>query len=158
MKPGDAWMPNALMDPWRLVELADGSEALFGFAVEHAGTGGLSWVFSTSVVWLDEAAGRAQTLSGRRYALGRCITAAELPTVEASIAFSLLVSPHLDDPGAVPPVLGDPAAAAIWVAACKMARHLKAEAPPLGDAAAVGAFVGSNMERYTLLRAGRRPS
>lgn len=158
MTPGDVWMPNAPMDPWCLVELADGSEALFGFAVEHAGTGGLSWVLSTPAVRLKAAAGRAQTLSGRRYALGRRITAAASSTVEARIAFSLLVSPYLDAADAVPPVPGDPAAAAIRVSACKMARHLEVKAPPLDDPAAVGDFVRSHVERYALLRAGLRPS
>ena len=81
------------MDSWCLVELADGAEVLFGFVVEHAGTGGLSWVRSTAVVWLDETAGRARTASGRRYALGRRIAVADLPTEEARIAFTFLVSP-----------------------------------------------------------------
>ncbi|MCO6415873.1 hypothetical protein JYK14_06745 [Siccirubricoccus sp. KC 17139] len=146
------------MDPWCLVQLADGTEALFGFAVEHAGTGGLSWVLSTSVVWLDVEAGRARTLSGRRYTLGRRITAIELPTEEARIAFALLVSPHLEDPETGPPFAGDADLAATWVAACKMARHLKMDAPPLHDPAAIRDFVTSNMERYVMLRNGRRPS
>jgi hypothetical protein len=158
MNPDDGWAPNARMDPWCLVELADGSEALFGFAVEHAGTGGLSWVLSTPVVWLDAAAGRARTASGRRYILGRRVTPLELPTEEARIAFSLLASPHLEDPDAAPPFAGDADLAATWVAACKMARHLKLEAPPLHDPAAVRDFVDRNTERFTLLRAGRKPS
>lgn len=146
------------MDPWCLVELADGSEALFGFAIEHGGTGGLSWVLSTSVVWLDAEAGRARTLSGRRYTLGRRVTAMELPTEEARIAFALLVTPHLDVHTATPPTTGDPATGAAWVAACKMSRHLNVAPPPLHDPAAVRDFLGSNMERYMLARAGRRPS
>ncbi|NOG73675.1 hypothetical protein [Roseicella sp. DB1501] len=150
--------PDATMDPWCLVELGDGDEVLFGFAVEHARTGGLSWVRSTAVVWLDETAGRARTASGRRYALGRRTTMADLPTEEARIAFALLVGPHLADPDAGPPVDGDPAAAAAWVAACKVARHLGLDAPPLSDPAAVARFITSNIESYALLRSGRRPS
>jgi hypothetical protein len=156
--PDDDRLMHAVLDPWCLVELGDGSESLFGFAVEHAGTGGLSWVLSTPVVWLDEAAGRAQTSSGRRYVLGRRITPLELPTEEARIAFSLLVSPHLEDPDSAPPFAGDADLAATWVAACKMARHLKIDAPPLHDPAAVRDFVAANMERYLLHRHGRRPS
>jgi hypothetical protein len=158
MNPDDDWAPNALMDPWCLVELADGSEVLFGFAIEHRGTGGLSWVLSTSVVRLDAAAGQARTHSGRRYTLGRRLTAMELPTEEARIAFALLLTPHPDARAAVPPTTGDPATSAAWVAACKMARHLNVAPPPLHDPAAVRNFFGSNMERYALARAGRRPS
>ena len=148
----------AVMDPWCLVELADGSEALFGFAVEHAGTGGLSWVLSTAVVWLDAAAGRAETTSGRRYALGREVTADTLPTIEARIAFAFLVSPHSPAAIPLPPVSGDLFTAAMWVSACKMARHLRLEAPPLEDAAAVTHFLETNIEQYRLLRHGWRPS
>ena len=103
----------------------------------------VSWVRSTAVAWLDETAGRARTASGRRYALGRRTTVANLPTEEARIAFAFLVSPHLADPGAEPPVDGDSAAAAAWVAACKVARHLGLEAPPLRDPAAVTEFLAS---------------
>ena len=158
MNPDDRWIPNARMDPWCPVELADGSEALFGFAVEHADTGGLSWVLSTPVVWLDVAAGRARTRSGRRYTLGRRVTPLELPTEEARIAFSFLAAPHLEDPDAAPPLAGDADLAATWVTACKMARHLKLETPPLDNPVALRDFVARNIERYTLLRTGRRPS
>jgi hypothetical protein len=156
--PNDDRSMHAVMDPWCLVDLADGTESLFGFAVEHAGTGGLSWVLSRPVVRLDEVAGPAQTSSGRRYVLGRRITPLELPTEEARIAFSLLVSPALEDPKTGPPFAGDADLAATWVAACKMARHLKVDAPPLHDPAAVRDFVASNMERYLLHRNGRKPS
>ena len=146
------------MDPWCLVEFADGSEALFGFAVEHADTSGLSWVLSTPAVWLDAAAGRARTRSGRRYELGRRVTPLELPTEEAQIAFSLLASPHLEDPDAAPPFAGDADLVTTWVAASKMARHLGVAAPPVDDPVALRDFVARNTERYALLRTGRKPS
>jgi hypothetical protein len=120
------------MDPWLLVKLANGSNALFGFAIQHAGTGGLSWVLSTPVVWIDTEAGRAETASGRRYTLGREVTVGTLPTVEARIAFTLLVAPHLADPSPLPPV------------------------PQ--DSAAVTDFLETHIERYRLLLDGRRPS
>ena len=149
---------HALMDPWCLVELADGFEALFGLEVEHAGAGGLSWVLSTPVVWLDAATGQAETTSGRRYALGREVTADTLPTIEARIAFAFLVSPHSPAAIPLPPVTRDLITAAMWVSACKMARHLRLEAPPLEDSAAVTHFLETNIEQYRLLRDGRRPS
>jgi hypothetical protein len=148
----------AVMDPWCLVELMGGSKALFGFAVEHPATGGLSWVISTPLVWLNPVAGRARTWSGRHYVLGRRITPLELPTEEARIAFSLLASPHLEDPETGRTFAGDADLAATWVTACKMARHLKIDAPPLHDPAAVRDFVTCNMERYAMLRDGRRSS
>ncbi|SDB22552.1 hypothetical protein [Belnapia rosea] len=158
MRPDAAWVPNGLMDPWCLVELADGTETLFGFAVEHSGTGGLSWVLSTPIVWLDAAAQQAETASGRRYALGREVTADTLPTIEARIAFAFLVSPHSPAAIPLPPVKGDLFTAAMWVSACKMARHLRLEAPPLEDSAAVIHFLETNIEQYRMLRDGRSPS
>ncbi|WP_109516977.1 hypothetical protein [Teichococcus aestuarii] len=149
---------RAAMDPWCLVALDTGYEHLFGFAIQHAGTGGLSWVLSTPVVWIDAATGRAQTESGRRYTLGRAVTPEALPTLEARIAFALMVEPQLTDPLPLPPVPKDLPAARKWVVACKMARHLGVEPPPLKDEAAVAHFLGANMERYWRLRDGRRPS
>jgi hypothetical protein len=158
MTPDDNWTPNAVMDPWCSVEIDGGTEILFGFAAEHEATGGLSWVRSSPVVWFADDARRAQTESGRRYSLGRRITIDRLPTEEARLAFALLVAPYLDDPDLAPPVAGNLATAESWVIACKMARHLKLEAPPLSDPAAIREFMAANMERYTQLRMGRRSS
>jgi hypothetical protein len=151
-------LSNALMDPCCLGELTDGSEALSGFAIEHAGTGGLSWVLSTPVVWIDAAIGRAETASGRRYTLSQEVTADTLPTVEARIAFASLISPQ--SPAAIPLPLAstDLATAAMWLSACKVARHLMLEAPPLEDSAAVTDFLETSTKRYRLLRDVRRPS
>jgi hypothetical protein len=39
---------DAYMDPWCVVRIITGDRLLFGFAVHHSGTGGLSWVRGTA--------------------------------------------------------------------------------------------------------------
>lgn len=158
MNAREEWRPNARMDPWCSVEIDGGAEILFGFAVEHEATGGLSWVRSSPVVWFLDDCRRAQTQSGRRYSLGRRIDLNRLPTEEARFAFAILVAPYLDDPDIAPPVAGNLHAAERWLIACKMARHLKTETPPLSNPDAVNEFIVTNMERYGFLRLGGKLS
>jgi hypothetical protein len=146
---------RAIMDPWALVALVDG-ESLYGFVIEHAGTGGLSWVLSTPVVWLDPEAGQARTRSGRRYELGRRIEISDLPDEEARLAFAFLARPYLRDPSRIPPP-PDPVTAMAWLTARKMARHLGLEPPPLKQEAAIKDFMTRNMRRYVeYRRSGQR--
>src|ERR1700739_1608390 len=81
---------TAEMDPWLVVSVA-GEPSLFGFARQHPRTGGLSWVLSTMIVELNEAVGRARTISGRVYTLGRRISCGELDE-EGSLALRLLLA------------------------------------------------------------------
>ncbi len=132
------------LDPWLPLELG-GEEVLFGYAGRHPATGGLSWVRSSPVVELDEAAGRARTAGGRVYALGRRTGIGRLDE-EARTALRLLAAEFLP---------GD-ADDARWVSPRKWARHLGVEAPPR-DRAAVERFLRGHGERYLALRAGRGP-
>jgi hypothetical protein len=145
--------PDAHMDPWCLVPLATGGEILFGFAVHHPTTRGLSWVRSTPVLALDEATGRATTMSGRRYGLGRRIEPAgiSLEGEEAWLAFDLLIGDDAANDVAVPPISTDRKSDVIWLAACKMARHLGIAGPGRAPDA-VQAFVVQNIEAYRQLR------
>jgi hypothetical protein len=144
---------DACMDPWCLVPLVAGGEILFGFALHHPTTGGLSWVQSTPVLALDEATGGATTASGRRYGLGRRIEPAGIPLEgeEAWLAFDLLIGDDAANEVAVPPISMDRKTDAIWLAACKMARHLGITAPGRAPDA-VQAFVKQNIEAYLRLR------
>ena len=150
--------PDAHMDPWCVVPLGDGAEVLFGFAVRHPGTGGLSWVRSTPVRELDEASRRATTASGRRYELGRRIELEDVPGEgdEAWLAFDLLIGLDAADGDAVPSTSADPPRDTRWVAACKIARHLGIEAPGRAPAA-VEAFLALNMIAYIARRRPGRP-
>ncbi|MGX9967096.1 hypothetical protein ACVFYP_27485 [Roseomonas sp. F4] len=154
MTAPEDWRPNARMDPWCPVEIDGGVEILFGYAVEHNELGGLSWVRSSRVMWFAADYSRAQTMSGRRYALGQRIELDQLPDEEAKVAFAVLVAPYLDDPHLAPPVAGDLFVAGRWVLACKMARHLKTAAPPRSDPNAVEAFIETNRNRYSRLMSG----
>ena len=84
---------DAYMDPWCVVSVITGERLLFGFAVRHPATGGLSWVRSTPIRHLDEVTGCAITESGRPYALGRRIEPEKVPLEgeEAWLAFDLLI-------------------------------------------------------------------
>lgn len=158
MTASEEWRPTARMDPWCSAEIDGGAEILFGFAVEHEATGGLSWVRSSAVVWFSDDFSRAQTQSGRRYTLGRRTVLDRLPDEEARLAFAILVAPYLDDPELAPPVAGNMHTAERWLIACKMARHLNTETPPLSNPNAVDEFIAINLERYSSLRSGRRLS
>ncbi len=137
---------TAGLDPWLPLELG-GEEVLFGYAGRHPRTGGLSWMRSSPVVELDEAAGLARTASGRVYALGRRTGIGRLDE-EARTALRLLAAEFL---GAE--LLPGDADDARWVSARKWARHLGVAAPPR-DGEAVGHFLRGHGERYLALRAG----
>jgi hypothetical protein len=126
-----------------------GDEAsLFGFALFHPRTGGLSWTMSTQVVELDQVVGQARTASGRVYALGRRITSVDLDD-EGRVALSLLLAKWTKlEP---PPDQDFP-----WLTACKMARHLKVEAPPRHDPVAVELFLAIYHEAYVAVLDCRR--
>jgi hypothetical protein len=146
-------MSTARMDPWCPVPLIGGARVLFGFAVWHPNTGGLSWVCSTPIRKLDAASGQATTASGRRYTLGRQIQPEDVPGEgeEAWIAFDLLIGADAADGDAVPPISADPGRDTRWVTACKVARHLGLGAPRRAPADVDG-FLRRNMDAYRLRR------
>ena len=139
----------AEMDPWLVVDVG-GEPSLFGFAQRHPNTGGLSWVLSTAIVELDEAAGRARTASGRVYALGRRIEPGALDE-EGSLALRLLLTKWTRRE---PPPDQD----LRWLTARKMARHLRVEPPRRDDPAAVELFLQTYHESYVARRDGREPN
>jgi len=145
--PADDGPAAAGLDPWLVLELG-GDEVLFGFAARHPATGGLSWVRSSPVAELDQAAGRARTASGRVYALGRRAAPGELDE-EGRTALRLLAAESLG-PEPLPGDVDD----ARWVSARKWARRLGVDAPPR-DRAAVGRLLRRHGERHLALRAGR---
>jgi hypothetical protein len=134
---------TAVMARWMMVEACDG-ECLFGFAAEHPGTGGLSYVLSTHVVELTEAADRARTASGRVYALGREISVRELDA-EGRVALRVLLANGSDG---YPGVDDDLA----WVSARKMARHLRVSPPSRANPAAVQRFIDRHINAYRARR------
>lgn len=148
--------PDACMDPWCLVQLVTGQSVLFGFAVRHPTTGGLSWVRSTVVEEHDAAAGRARTRSGRVYDLGRHLLQEDIPaeSLEAWVAYDLLMADDAKRYDAVPPVSADLELDAMWLAARKMAKHLDVS-PPNRRPAQVHAFLRRHMDAYVTLRARR---
>lgn len=149
--------PDATLDPWCVVPII-GERVLFGYAVTHPETGGLSWMSSTPVRYLDETAQRATTASGRRYALGRRIEPTDVVTEgeEARVAFELLIGAAATDAAAGPSISIDRHPDACWVTACKMARHLGIT-PPARSPVAVQDFLRLHGEAYAALRAsGKR--
>ena len=142
-------IPTASMDPWLVVDVSS-EPSLFGFARRHPSTGGLSWVLSTAIVELDEAAGRARTKSGRVYELGRRIEPGELDE-EGSLALRLLLARWTRRE---PPPDQD----LRWLTARKMARHLRVEPPRRDDPAAVERFLRTYHESYVARRDGRGPN
>jgi hypothetical protein len=145
------------MDPWCAVPLIGGERVLFGFAVWHPNTGGLSWVCSTPIREFDAASSQATTASGRHYMLGRRIQPEDVPDEgeEAWISFDLLIGADAADGDAVPPISADPARDARWITACKVARHLGLTAPSRAPTD-VEAFLVRNMGAYALRRAAGR--
>jgi hypothetical protein len=146
------------MDPWCAVPLIGGERVLFGFAVWHPNTGGLSWVCSTPIRKLDAESGQATTASGRHYRLGRRIQPEDVPNEgqEAWIAFDLLIGADAADGDALPRISADPAGDTQWVTACKMARHLGLTAPSRAPTD-VEAFLVQNMGAYMRRRTAGRP-
>ncbi len=137
---------SALVDPWLLVTGHDGL-CLFGFAVRHGGTGGLSWVLSTPVRYLDLLSAQARTRSGRRYDLGQCITVHELDE-EAGVALHLLLDRQHFHPG--------PDSDARWLTACKMARHVGVAIPSRNCAELIDDLIERHRGRYAALRSEGR--
>jgi hypothetical protein len=122
---------DACMDPWCVIRMLTGDDILFGFAIRHPRTGGLSWLRGTPIQHLDDVSRGATTASGRHYRLGRRIELEDIPWEgeEAWLAFDLLVRPQADHDEAVAMLSAHPEHDAQWVAACKMARHLRIDAP-----------------------------
>lgn len=139
--------PIALMDPW-LVVCANAERSLFGFARRHPTTGGLSWMLSTPIVELNEVTGRARTLSGRPYQLGRRIEPCELDE-EGAVALCLLLGRHAQRG----PFSGHDVS---WLIARKMARHLNLSPPPRDDTEVVEQFLRTHHDRYMAMREERR--
>lgn len=144
---------TAKLDPWCVVPLLDGVSVLFGFALRHPLTGGLSWTSSSEILHLDETAGRARTRSGRIYQLGRRIDVRDIPGEgdEPWIAFDLLLGHVVADPDTVPPIVTDLAADREWVSACKAVRHL-ALTPPRRIASDIKEFRAAQAAAYRRLR------
>ncbi len=148
--------PEAALDPWCVVRLSCGREILFGFAIRHPVTGGLSWTRSSAIRRLDAARHRAVTASGRRYELGRRIELPDIPEEgeEAWVAFDLLIGSEAADDDAVPPISADPGHDMRWLAACKAARQLGIAAPGRAPRR-VTAFLRENRAKYLALRSGK---
>jgi hypothetical protein len=148
---------DARMDPWCIVPLVDGTQVLFGFAMRHPVTGGLGWTRSTPVESLDATAHRASTASGRRYELGRRVEPQDIPSEgeEAWIAFDLLIGLDAADGDSVPPISADPERDGRWVAACKIARHLRL-VPPGRAPALVERFLALHATAYVASRVRAR--
>jgi hypothetical protein len=138
---------DALLDPWCEVPMETGGTILFGYAVYHSETGGLAWLSSSSVVDLDEAAGCARTLSGRRYQLGRAFDPLDVGAEgeEARLAFQLLIGVEYEELDELVEVDRR------WLMAMKAARHLQV-APPIRTDAATRSFFDKHMEAYFALR------
>lgn len=142
---------DAEMDPWCTVFLDNEQTILYGFCTRHPATGGLSWTHSTPIQMLDEANGRAQTISGRRYKLGRRINAEDIPSEseEGWIAFDLMLSAH--SAIELPAISAEPGNDSLWVTSCKVARHLGI-APPRRVPREVEDFMDRNLNRYLELK------
>ncbi len=128
---------SAALDPW-MVQTAEEGRVLFGYCPKHYRLGGRSWIVTSGIVHLDEAASVARTRSGTLYLLGRRIKAADLPDEEARAAFEALIVRR----GPVP------ASARAWLASCKMARWLALRPPAKSDPVAVDAFLARHMPAY----------
>jgi hypothetical protein len=147
------WRADALIDPWCTLEIAAGKHVLYGYAIHHSFTGGLSWVVSTAIYWIASDARRAVTASGRRYELGRRIEPADIPLEgeEAWLAYDILLGDHVVDSDAVPRLSVDRKLDSAWVTACKVARHLDVAAPGRG-LLAVDSFLKDHEQKYRLKR------
>lgn len=148
---------TAKLDPWCTVILQNGTKVLFGFALVHPATGGLSWMSSSKILELDIPEGRARTTSGRNYNLGRQFECEQIyyEGEEAEIAFELLLGRDIDDQGNTSVLVLDRFADGNWVTACKVARHIGIE-PPRRIPSEVGSFLSQYGEAYLRIRAFRR--
>ena len=145
---------DAHLDPWCEVPLETGGSILFGFALHHAETGGLAWLSSSQLVDLKEAAGRARTLSGRRYRLGRRFDPLDVGSEgeEARLAFGLLIGVDYEDLDELVEVDRR------WLQARKAARHLGVEPPSRTDAATRSFFKTCGEAYFALRQRGGRPT
>ncbi len=149
-------MPTAHLERWCIVPLEDGDEILFGYAAEHPVTGGLSWVRSTPIVHLDEAARSARTRSGRLYRLGVRFDVRLIPVQgrEAWVAYEALIGSSAPTDGVLRRTIKNPEAEIRWLTAQKIARHLGVI--PCGtEATEVEAFLTRYGHPYRLLRSGQ---
>jgi hypothetical protein len=91
--------PEASLDPWCIARLKSGERILFGFAIRHPRTMGLSWVKSTPVRSLDDVKGHAVTESDRLDGLGRRFDVNNIRDegVEAWVAYGTLFSTDVED-------------------------------------------------------------
>ena len=139
--------PEAHLDPWCVVPLKTGESILFGYALRHPRTRGLSWTMSTPLMMLDESKGRAISASGRLYALGRRFDVNDIRDegLEAWVAYGALLNTDAADQ--VPEWPFDWQQARRWVTACKMARHL-GKVPPPFRAAEYELFIEANHAEY----------
>ncbi len=145
---------DAHLDPWCEVPMETGGSVLFGFALNHAETGGLAWLSSSQLVDLKAAAGRAKTQSGRRYRLGRRFDPLDVGAEgeEARLAFALLIGIDFEDLDELVEVDRR------WLMAMKAARHLQV-APPIRADSATRYFFKTYGEAYFALRQrGGRPT
>jgi hypothetical protein len=131
--------PSAYMNPWLLVEAYD-DVCLFGFAIFHPNTGGLSWVLSTPATELDEVCGRARMVSGRIYRLGTRIELEDL-SEEGSLARRLLVN---DMDKLDPDIVHDRE----WLVSQKVARYLGLEPPARRNSDQVAQFMAAHIDAY----------
>jgi hypothetical protein len=147
----------AEMNPWCTVPLRSGTEVLFGYALIHPLTGGLSWMSSSEISKLDMLTGRARTKSGRIYKLGRQFALEMLyyEGEEAEIAFELLFGHDISDQANTPAQVLNRLADSNWVAARKVARHINVE-PPNRIPHDVDSFLSQHREAYQRIRALRK--
>ena len=141
----------ARMDPWCMVRLDPQMRVLFGFATYHPRTRGLSWTRSTPVHLYHESGRIAYTESGRVYSLGRRFLPEDLPAegIEAQLAYEFLIGRAALE--LVPAVEFHPLTDGLWLAACKMSRHLKLS-PPARTADQIIEFLSKNGTAYAALR------
>jgi hypothetical protein len=138
-------VPTARMDPWSLV-LASDCEVLFGFCVWHETLGGRSWTRSSPLVELDAVRGRAATMSGRIYELGRQIEICDLPDDESRYTFALLVGPASSHRST------DDDDVRWWLGALKVARWLEIDPPERGETEAILRFLDAHRVAYLAKR------
>ncbi|MGI4951349.1 MAG: hypothetical protein ACRYGM_06055 [Janthinobacterium lividum] len=146
---------DARMDPWCIVELWSGERILFGFVTQHPVTGGLAWTRSSPIIELDQTGGAATTQSGQGYKLGCFLKASSLPSLglEAWLAYDVLIGGRAADGEAVPPVSADPGREKLWLASCKIARHLKVPVPAFAPRETED-FLELHAVAYMVLRGG----
>ena len=144
--------PDAHLDPWCVARGRHGWRILFGFALRHPSTGGLSWMASTELVRMDLEASLCGTRSGRVYLLGRRFRPEEvaLEGEEAALAFAILVEEDRASGSQSAPTRLD----RLWLSSCKTARHLGV-APPGRDRREIIGFMNRHLAEYGAAMARR---